>query len=314
MVLTRAQSLRAIGSIAAATAFPRIVVAQVAPTIAVGVAALEAQSQVMYAQDLGLFKKAGLNVDLQILRGGSAIAAAVSGGSLQIGASNTLSLAYALNRGIPFVMIAGGALYDIRNPSAGITVLKDATIQSGRELNGKLVGGISLSGQDQLALWSYIDKVGGDVSTVKFLEIPGSELSVALAQGRISAASMNNPDWAIAVTDGKVRTIGGLESIAKVFLQSAYFCTRDWLANNQDAARRFGHATIEAGLWAKRNPERAAVILGKYTSTKANPVHIPFADTTNMAGFIQPVYDRAAKFNFLPHISATDYIWTGTGA
>ena len=311
MIMSRARSLQAIGSAVAAASFPHIAIAQQDVSMSVGVAALEAQSQVMYAQDLGIFKKAGLTVDLQILRGGSAIASALSGGALQIGASNTLSLAYAFQRGLPFVMIAGGALYDVKSPSAGITVLKDAPIHSGKDLNGKLVGGITLNGQDQLALWSYIDKTGGDVSTVKFLEIPGSELAVALAQGRITAASMNNPDWTIAVGDGKIRTIGGLDSIAKTFMQSTYFCTSDWLSKNHDAARRFTHATIEAGLWAKANPERAAVILGKYTSTKANAVHIPFAESANMAAYIQPVYDRAAKFNFLPKLNAADYIWDG---
>ena len=55
--------------------------------IHVAVSAFEAQADAYYAQELGLFKNAGMNVEIQQLQGGSAIIAAILSGAVQIGAS-----------------------------------------------------------------------------------------------------------------------------------------------------------------------------------------------------------------------------------
>ncbi|HEY5340927.1 MAG TPA: hypothetical protein VIK27_07870 [Candidatus Aquilonibacter sp.] len=54
-------------------------------TLHIGTTPTDTGAQVYYAMDLGLFKKAGFDVDVSSLNAGSAIAAAVSAGSFEIG-------------------------------------------------------------------------------------------------------------------------------------------------------------------------------------------------------------------------------------
>src|ERR1700761_4035576 len=82
--------------------------AQTTPVIHVGLAPFEGQAGPYYAQDLGLFKAAGLNVEIQQLNGGGAVVSAIAGGSLQIGGGTPLPLAQARSRGIEVVIIAPG--------------------------------------------------------------------------------------------------------------------------------------------------------------------------------------------------------------
>ena len=84
--------------------------AQDQPVIHVAVSAFEAQADAYYAQDLGLFAKAGLNVDIQQFQGGEAIVAGIVGGALQIGAGNPLPLANAYERKFDVVLVAPGKI------------------------------------------------------------------------------------------------------------------------------------------------------------------------------------------------------------
>src|ERR1700722_20549429 len=82
--------------------------AQSTPVIHLGLAPFEGQAGPYYAQDLGLFKAAGLDIDIQPYNGGAAIVSAIAGGSLQIGGGTPLPLAQARGRGIKVVIIAPG--------------------------------------------------------------------------------------------------------------------------------------------------------------------------------------------------------------
>lgn len=285
--------------------------AQNAPALRLGVGMVEANAQGYYAADQGFFKAAGLNVTIAQMRSGTAISAAIVGGDLQIGVSNVVSLGAAHQRGIPFVIIAPGAYYDAKFPTAAAVIAPNSAIKTPKDLEGKVVGGLSLGGLDQLAMWAYIDKAGGDVSTVKFVEVTNSVIAEALAQNRIASASMNDPELSEAVAQGKVKILGDAwDAISPLFMQTAWFTTRDWLAKNKDTARRFLHAVIAAGKWGERNPEAGAAILSKYIGSKEARAKMRFGDTLQPR-FIQYVFDSAAKYKLLGQINAADFMWDG---
>jgi ABC-type nitrate/sulfonate/bicarbonate transport system substrate-binding protein len=85
--------------------------AQTADVLHVGCGGTEFDAEAYYAQELGLFKKNGLMVEIQRLRGGPDVQAAVAGGSFQIGDTNILSLAAAKQHGQSITVIAPGAQY-----------------------------------------------------------------------------------------------------------------------------------------------------------------------------------------------------------
>lgn len=75
-------------------------VSATSPTLRVEVLPIEADAQPYYAERLDLFKKAGLDVPVTSITNGAAILSAVFGGSMEIAASNIISLASAHKRGI----------------------------------------------------------------------------------------------------------------------------------------------------------------------------------------------------------------------
>ncbi|HEY5348329.1 MAG TPA: ABC transporter substrate-binding protein [Candidatus Lustribacter sp.] len=287
--------------------------AQSAPVkLRVGTGTVEANAQIFYAADMGFFKKNGLDVEVVKLRSGTTTMAAIVAGDLQCGVANVLSLGAAHERNVPLVMIAPGAYYDGNVPTTLMVVAPDSPVKAAKDLNGKAVAVISVGGLDQLALDAYVDKNGGDLSSVKCIEVPPSAMADALTQGRIAAAVMNDPELSQALEAKRVKVLAnGYDAIAKLFMQTAWFSKQDWLARNKDVARRFSDALVAGGQWGMSNPTPASEILAKYTGSKEAKPKIRFASKLDPAQ-IQPVYDSGFRYKLLPGaVSAADFCWNG---
>ncbi len=287
--------------------------AQGAPVhLRVGTGTVEANAQAFYAADMGFFKKNGLDVEIVKLRSGTTTMAAIVAGDLQCGVANVMSLGAAHLRNVPLVLIAPGAFYDTNAATTEMVIAPNSTIKSAKDLNGQTVGGISVGGLDQLALDAYIDKNGGDWTTAKFVEVPPSAMATTLGEGRIAAAAMNDPELSQALAAGQVKMLAkGYDAIAKVFMQTAWFSTQDWLDKNKDVAKRFNDAIVAGGVWGMSNSEQAVAILAKYTNSTEAKAKMRFATKLDPA-LIQPVYDAAAKYKLLgSQINAADFCWDG---
>jgi NitT/TauT family transport system substrate-binding protein len=269
------------------------------PSIVVGTAGKETDAEVYYAQDMGFFKKAGLNVEIQTLANGAAVASAVASGAMQIGDSNTLSLATARQKGLPFVIFAPGAIYSSASPTTALAVSVNGPVQNAKDLTGKILAGVSLGGLDQLSLEAWLDKNGGDSASAKYVELQPALMVAALERGTVAAASLPDPALAAAVTAGTVRILGNnYDSIAKTFMITGWFATGDWLAKNPDVAKRFAAAMAETADWANANHARAAEILFKYTKIDTQKSHVRFAGRLS-AAIVQPVLDAGAQYKML---------------
>jgi NitT/TauT family transport system substrate-binding protein len=270
---------------------------------------IEAQAQAHYAYDQGIFKAHGLDVDVQTNNNGAANSAAVASGDLQIAATSTISVAQAFNRGLPFVVIAPGGIHDSRYPGSGAFVAPDSKIQTPKDLNGKTIAVATAKGLDQLLASALVDKHGGDSSTLKFVELKPVTMVDALLANRVDAAYMDDPEYSNA--KARARLIGdGEAAVGDAFVETVWFTTKDWLAKNPDAARRFRDAIYDAGDWAMANPDRAGVLLQqdlKVTQTRGSQRFATRANTT-MASY-QVLLDAAAKYSLIPATKASDLLW-----
>ena len=147
----------------------------------------------LFAEEQGMFRKLGLDVTLIPNNSGSAVASAVIGGAVDIGKSSLTALITAVSKGIPIVLVAPSALYNVASPVTGTIVRADSPLRSARDLNGKTVSVQSVRGSLQLATMAWVDNNGGDSSTIKFLELPPSAGLIALASGRVDAVTLANP-------------------------------------------------------------------------------------------------------------------------
>lgn len=284
--------------------------AQTPTTVKIGTGTVEANAQGFYAQDAGFFQRAGIDAQITTLRSGPAVAAAVIGGDQQVGVSNVISLASARIRGIPLSIIAPGGIFDAKDATEEVVVLKDGPIHTAKDLNGRVVGGQSIGSTAHLALLAWIDKHGGDASSVQYIEVPPSASLEALRQGRIFAVALQDPQLSAAAP--YTRKLGrAYESVAKTYVLAAWFAMDPWLAKNADAGRRVAQALNQAGQWAMAHPVEAATIFEKYTKVHLGRAGEQFAPGLDTAMF-QPIFDSAAKYKILPAtLNANEILWNG---
>ena len=243
------------------------------------------------------------------MKGGAATVAAVTGGGLNIGCSNPVSLGQAVQRGVPLVILVGASIWDSRFPSGYAVVAPNSAIKSAKDLEGQVVAVSSLGGLNELLMSAYVTQAGGNPATVKFIELPSSSLADALAQGRIAAAYLDSPELSGPGT--RLRRLGpASDAVAKQFAQTVWFTSRDWLAQNKETASRFVATIIMAGKWAMANQVAAAGILAKRISVNAERTTMRYATSAD-PGLVQVVFDSANKNKLLPPLHATDFVWDG---
>lgn len=282
---------------------PYAPVAAADTTLRVATTPIDVGAEVYYAQEMGFFKKAGLDVQIQTISNGGAITAAVLGGAVDVGQGNVLSLIEAYKKGLPVTIIAPAGRYSAEKPTTQLVVTKDSAIRNASGLNGKVVATNGLRNILELATADWSAKNGGDPKSLKFAEMPFSEMDPALTGGRVQAAAIAEPALDAAKRKGDVRVLGDLfTAIAPHWLIGAWFTNSSWAKSHPDLARKFEDVMRETAAWANKNPEKSAAILAKYTKVPAAVVqHMTrsvYSEKTDPAE-IQPVIDAAAKFGFI---------------
>ena len=288
-------------------AYRQPALAQTSPVLHVATGGKETDAEVFYAQDLGYFAKAGLNVEITIMQNGAAIGSAVAAGSLQIGSSSTLIIANAQAKGLPFAFIAPGGQYNDATPSTVLVVPVTSPIQSAKDLAGKAIAVLSLRGIDQSSTEKWIDDNGGASASVKFVEISPPEMPAALARGTVDAAMLAEPY--LTGAKGTVRVLGkAYGAVAKSWLIAGWFSSTDWIAQNPDTVRKFADVMRQSADWANANPVKAAAILSKYTKASIDRIHTTYGRTLDPA-LIAPVIDIGVQYKILPKaVPPTDLI------
>ncbi len=226
---------------------------------------LEVAAAAYYAKEMNFFARAGLDVTIESMANGNAISAAVISGSADIGVSNPISVEIAHEKGLPVTILAGSAWQDAKAPTQGLlTVVNASPIHSAKDLNGKIVAVNGIGGIPDLGVKNWVDKNGGDSSTVKFVELPFPSMPAALIAGRIDAASMGVRDFNNTPA-GQVRVLGNsFDSFGPRWLQSVWFTSKDFAAKHPDLAKKFIVAIRAASAWANAHPREAVAIFSKY--------------------------------------------------
>jgi NitT/TauT family transport system substrate-binding protein len=249
-------------------------------------------------------------------RSGAAVAAGVAGGSYGIGNSSLVSLISAHSRGLPFVLIAAGGLYRARNPTIGLLVKRDSPIRTAGDLNGKTIAVSSLNDLFTISTKAWVDKNGGDSSTLKQLELPVSVVGEALAGGRVDAGGVGSPDFEEAINSGKARLLAHMyDAIALEFLYTGWFTTTDFVEKNSRVVRAFADAMRESATYTNGHPHATVDSMAAFTGlepAKVAKMHRVACGTVLDPRLIQPVVDTTAKYKVIPgSFDAKDLIAKG---
>jgi NitT/TauT family transport system substrate-binding protein len=258
----------------------------------------------VWATQHGIFQKYGLDVDLRGSNSGAAVAAALVGGSIDIGKSSLFSLIAAYVRGVPLRLIAAAGVYNARASTVDLIVRSDAPIRNAPDLNGKAVSVQSLGDQYAVSVRAWVDQRRGDSSTLRFVEFPASAAGQAILEGRVDAAALTNPNLSMALATGKLRSIGHpFDGIGRFFIQAAYFCTATYYTQNRPTVERFTRAIAESSAYVDAHPAQTAEALSAFSKIPLDV--ITHMDRTQLnaklnARDIQPVIDTAFKYGAIP--------------
>jgi ABC-type nitrate/sulfonate/bicarbonate transport system substrate-binding protein len=297
--MKRRHALAGVASLAIAT---RRAVAQSLVTIRVSSTANDDVTPIVYAQNSGAFRAAGLDVVFQKANNGSAVAAAVAGGAIDIGKSSVIPVIKAYSRGIPFVAVAPSVLHHDHSLDSGLIVAVDGP-RTARELNGSVCAAAALQDTTWLAARTWIDDNGGDSSSIHFLEIPGSAIAVALVQHRIAAGTISQPFLTQAVDDGKARLLANVQdAIALRSLSAFYFSTVDYVARNTESVARFRRVIGESSAYCNAHQAETIPMMAAFTGIEPQVLR-----TVTRAYFatdldprdLQPTIDAAARYKVI---------------
>ncbi len=292
-MIKRAGVLALLGAAAVA---PRAARAD-APVIRIACMTTDAFMQGVYADAAGFFKAAGLTVEPTMLANSGSIAAAVAGGSVDIGLGNPISLANAVESGLPFYAIAPSALFVDSKPQSFMIVEKTSAVQSAKDLAGKTIGLVEVRGVTQTATAAWLRKSGVDPTGVKYVEMPFPAMGPALATGRIDGAFI--ADTVLMSFRDQTRSLGcPYAALAPQWYLNMWYAGKDWLAKNPDLAHRFVAAIEKSAGWANAHQAETGAMLQKYVplpnQVLAEMVRTDFAGKLEI-GRVQPVLDAAVR-------------------
>jgi NitT/TauT family transport system substrate-binding protein len=297
--------------LAAACAAPFTGTARAADAMRLACPALDTTALMFYGNDQGFFKNAGLTVDLQSMANGEACTLAVAGNAVDVGCSEVVSLVLAFRKGVPITIIGSGGIQTSKAPVGLLFAQQNSSLKSGADFNGKTVAVVGLNGFAQFGTQQWIDKNGGDSKTVKFIQLAGAQIAIALQDGRIDGAFVPEP-FVSAVRKVARPVADSMASVAPEFLTSAHFTTLQYAKDHTDDIRRFQAALHQSADWANSHPDQTALILERVARVAPEVVQAStrahFGNALQVKD-LQPLIDMAAKYGGFPSFSASEMVF-----
>lgn len=283
-------------------------------TVRIGAVTSDAYGEPYYGDDAGIFKSNGIAVSVTALANSAAIAAAIVGGSLDVGIGSPTQIATARENGLPFYFFAPSAMFVAEAPTTVLMVAKNAPYKTAADLNGKTVATENLKSIPQLSVMEWMQKNGGDGASLKWVEIPTFSMAGSLQAARVDAAVIAEPAMTAARKENRVLA-SPFEALGKTWYLSAWFTTKSWLETNPQLARRFTAAVLQTAAFANAHQRETAVTLERITKIPHDIVgsltRVRFADRPMDPAMMEPLLELALKNGLLPRpIAAKEMIYT----
>jgi NitT/TauT family transport system substrate-binding protein len=316
---SRSAFLTTVGAGLAGVAVPRIARAQTTQ-VRVGGVLSDLFAEPFYAKASGVFAKQGLDIEPTNLFNAGAVAAAIGGGTLEMGMGDLISGVNAIIAGIPIVLIAGGGLYRTPADRADniLAVTNDSPIKSPKDLLGKVIGVPTLVGVTTACLRAYLPTFGIAESQVKLVEVPPTTVPAALQRGTIDAGLLSEPF--VTEFKGQVRAAGypfdaaaGLAH-GKAVCISVWYASKAWIEADRARAHNVVDAIYQTARWANSHQNETFDILvqsGKLDASKIQGMkRVTFA-TSLSPDLVQPVITIAENLKmFAKPVTAESLITT----
>ena len=204
----------------------------------------------------GYFAKQGLDVKIDIGRGGADAITRVAAGSDDFGSANLGALMNAAaGTAVPVKAVA--SIYT-KAPDAIVTT-KGSGITSIKDLTGKTIATATYSGSN--ALWPVVAKVNGvDPASVTLLKVDDSTLGPMLAAGKVPAVIawvMNEPDYSALLPPGKKLVVLPWSAHGLTGYNWSLLASDKMIKDHPDTVQKFVTAYLQAVQFMIAHPDQA---------------------------------------------------------
>ncbi|MFG1923280.1 ABC transporter substrate-binding protein [Cryptosporangium sp. NPDC048952] len=271
--------------------------------------------------DQGIFKKHGINLTIKTGQGGAALVPPVVTGEYQFAFSNIVSVIQAQAKGLPLKVIGSGSS---STGQAGkdvsmIRVREDSPIKTAADLAGKRVSVNTLGNLLELLGDTAVNKAGGAIDSVNYVEMPFPDAVTALKDGKIDAMVTAEPFDTIAAASTKTRIIASpyLDMSPSSLTTSVYFSSEAQLKKDPKLFEAITAAIDESLTYAQSHPDDVRTQVTEYAKVAPD-----VAKTITLPTFAPDVPEASVKnFSALAKqfgmttkdVSYDDLVWSGSG-
>ena len=273
------------------------------PAVRIGALTIDACIEAYAGDDRGIFLAGGITPQISTLTNGATIIAAVLAGDLDVGIANPMQVASAVARGIPLQMIAPAALYSKKDANPNFMVAKTSSLKEPKDVIGATIGIATLGDFNQLSLLAWLDSNHVPRTSVRFVELPNTEMGAGLVRGTVQLAILTEPAKTDALRAGLIRSFGDTYiAIAAEFATTVWFTTKGWIQKNPDTAKKLVNGIYAAARWVNANSQQAGDILAKVA--KMDPavvaaMHRDYFATVNDRKYVEGTLALAARYGML---------------
>lgn len=300
--ITRRRTIEIVAA-ALAAGTTRAAVAQTpSPAVRVATISTDTFGEPFYGQDAGLFKSAGLNVELSVMTNSGAIGTAVAARAADVGIFDVVGIGNAVEQNVPITMFAAGSQFADTSPTAMLCVAKTSTLRTPRDFAGKTIATSTLHGLNDAAIRAWLARAGVTGENFKLIEIPFAQMAASLERGTVDGAAIAEPFLTSAKLAG-VQAVGNIfAAVAPSFYQTGWIASPEFLAANPDTARRLVDAAYAIGRWANSHHDESGAIIAKYAklddATARTMTRTAYATSLDLTK-VQPLLDVGATYGLL---------------
>lgn len=214
------------------------------------------------AEDKGLFRKHGIDINVANIGGGAARAiSAMVGGDVQFATAGGAAAISANLAGADVVMVASILNKGVQK------VLARPPVKDPKELVGKKIGIVGFGSASHTVLQILLQQWGIPLDRVQLVQWESSpSMLVALDKGFIDAGVLTEPSVFIAEEKG-YNTLADLVDMEIYYLHNMIAVTRGYLRNNNEGATGFLKGYIEGLAYFKKNKKESLEVLKKKLRT-----------------------------------------------
>ena len=268
---------------------------------------------VHYALDQGLFKQAGIDVQIKDSAGGAGGIPALLSGDEDLDIGNYISLAQAKDSGLDLVAHP----YLVQHPQGAfvLTSAKDSDIVSEADLKGKKVTVAinTLGNLVEVLVREAWRQAGLDWNDVKLVQIPFPEMLPALQRGDVNLAALPEPFLSFGKADGAhtvLDMVGEQEPFKGTLISAVPITTRAFAEDNKDTLETFFRVVKEASQTLDADPALARKTIASYTELPLKAlenVTLPTYGPTYEPQRVQDFLDLAASTGVIGKVDAGEF-------